>query len=464
MKIKKHIFVGTYKTYFVRLQRHFKSTLFLVLFSLFTGIRAQTLSTSSYSHQGFGKKLFDNDVLIKSMGGISTAYEIPLGSGTNFSNPAANHKISGSVFSLEGASFWTKYSGKNAPELKNTFYFSKISLGFPLNEKWRLALAYQPYSGYFHSFSKDTIPDEISKETPQVDNIRGSGGLNAAQGLINYSVNKNFHLGISGSYLFGTLERTYEKKISENNRKSWELDDKIKGLEIRMGALYSEVFETGKRWTIGATYGIGTPSDLKRSFSLEETKTVEENNTNPGKEQEKIKKSKTDHTSLKSSKISFRIPDSFSLGFAYGEDFRWMLSGQFDWNKNSELNSLTLPKAKEREYYKNSQRFSLGGYWIPKYNSYKSYFSRVIYRAGFYYENTGLVISRHLINDYGLSLGASFPLKIKKELDEESSYLNVGFALGQRGTDRQELFKETYANLRVGLLFGAKWFKKRLYR
>ena len=109
MKVKKHIFVGNYKTYFVRLQGYFNSILFLIILSFFTKIQSQTLSTSSYSHYGFGEKFVDNDVLIKSMGGVSTAYEIPFGSGINFSNAAANGKINRSIFSLEGTSFWTIY-------------------------------------------------------------------------------------------------------------------------------------------------------------------------------------------------------------------------------------------------------------------------------------------------------------------------------------------------------------------
>jgi len=433
---------------------------------LFIGIQAQTLSTSSYGHYGLGEKFVDNDVLIKSMGGISTTYEMPMGSGINFFNPAANGKIGSSVFSLEGASFWTRYSGKNAPELKNTFFFSKISLGFPLDEKWRAALAYQPYSGYFHPFSKDTIPDRISQLDQPVDDIKGSGGLNALQGLINYSINKNFQLGFSGSYVFGNIERRYQKKLSEDSTKLWEFDDKLNALEIKLGALYSDFYQRGKRWIIGATYGIGTKSDLTRNLSSYKLEMVGKDNPNPekGKEQKKIKELDVKDRYSESNKISFRLPGSFSLGFAYGEDFHWMISGQFDWNKNSELDSLKLPRVQGREDQKNSQRFSLGGYWIPKSNSYKSYFSRVIYRAGLYYENSGLVVSRELINDYGLSLGASFSLKIKKEFDEDSSYLNVGFGLGQRGTTQKALLKETYANLRVGFTFGAKWFKKRLYR
>lgn len=447
----------------MHLQEYFKGVFFLTLFPLFIGLRAQTLSVSSYSRYGLGEKFVDNDVSIKSMGGISTAYEAPLGSGVNFSNPATNTKIGATVFSLEGTSCWMRHSENNTAHLRNTFFFSKISLGFPLNKRWFTAFAYEPYSGYFAPFEKNTIPSV--KQDPSIHDIKWSGGLNTLQSLINYAVNDNFQLGISGSYLFGTLERSYQQTLSQDAFNTLEINHKINALEIKLGALYSKISEQGKRWTIGANYGIGALSGLKKIDTQQKIKIIEKDN--PGiKEdgkQEKIKELVFDGDPYATSKhIPFSLPASFSLGIAYGKDFNWMLSGQFNWSKNNELNSLALSEKTEQEQWKNAQRFSLGGYWIPRYNSYKNYFSKVIYRAGVYYENTGLLLSDRSIYDRGVNLGAGFPLKIQED-EKVLSYFNIGIGLGQRGSNQRGLIKETYTNLQIGFTFGSKWFERRIY-
>jgi hypothetical protein len=42
--------------------------------------------------------------------------------------------------------------------------------------------------------------------------------------------------------------------------------------------------------------------------------------------------------------------------------------------------------------FENSIRYSLGGFFIPNYNSYSNYYKKIVYRGGLRYENTGLVI------------------------------------------------------------------------
>uniref|UniRef100_UPI004049DC08 hypothetical protein n=1 Tax=Flavobacterium sp. TaxID=239 RepID=UPI004049DC08 len=103
--------------------------------------------------------------------------------------------------------------------------------------------------------------------------------------------------------------------------------------------------------------------------------------------------------------------------------------------------------------YENSTRFALGGYYIPKYDSFSSYLERIVYRAGFKYENTGLVINNESINDYGMNFGLGFPLGFSK--------VDLGFEFGKRGTTNNGLIEENYFNFSVGLNLSAKWFERR---
>ena len=104
--------------------------------------------------------------------------------------------------------------------------------------------------------------------------------------------------------------------------------------------------------------------------------------------------------------------------------------------------------------YKNSQKYIIGGYYIPKYDSFNSYLSRVVYRAGFRYDTNGLVINNQTINDYGMNFGLGLPLGVSK--------IDVGFEFGKRGTISSGLIQENYFNLSIGLSLSDKWFRKTL--
>jgi hypothetical protein len=99
----------------------------------------------------------------------------------------------------------------------------------------------------------------------------------------------------------------------------------------------------------------------------------------------------------------------------------------------------------------------VGGYYIPNYKTFSKYFSRIVYRGGFRYENTGLVINNTPIKDGALTLGLGMPLK------GAFSNINIGFELGERGTKSAGLVSEQYMNFNVSLSLNDRWFVKRKY-
>ena len=102
-------------------------------------------------------------------------------------------------------------------------------------------------------------------------------------------------------------------------------------------------------------------------------------------------------------------------------------------------------------------RYSIGGYFIPNYNSYSDYFKKITYRGGLRYENTGLVIANKSITDFAANIGFGLPMS------GTFSNINIGLEVGKRGTKYYNLVEENYVNLSVGLSFSDKWFVKRKY-
>ena len=99
----------------------------------------------------------------------------------------------------------------------------------------------------------------------------------------------------------------------------------------------------------------------------------------------------------------------------------------------------------------------MGGFYVPKYNSFTSYLSRVTYRAGFRYENTGIILNNTSIKDKSVTLGFGLPIS------GTFSSMNLGIEYGSRGTTSNGLIKEDYFSINIGLLFNDKWFRKTLY-
>jgi hypothetical protein len=88
----------------------------------------------------------------------------------------------------------------------------------------------------------------------------------------------------------------------------------------------------------------------------------------------------------------------------------------------------------------------------------------VNYRLGAYYSKNYLLIRDQNINNWGLTAGIGIPLIHSVSY----SMLNISFEYGSRGTTANNLLKETYTGIHVGIAvcpgrFADRWFVKRKY-
>jgi len=148
-----------------------------------------------------------------------------------------------------------------------------------------------------------------------------------------------------------------------------------------------------------------------------------------------------------------RIPTKTTLGVGIGEDLKWFLGAEYTFQELStyrndffEVDNLT---------YNDASGFAIGGYFVPEYNSFTSYYKRITYRAGLRVSQTGLEINNEDINDFGITFGTGLPL------GRDISNLNIGFEIGKRGTIDAGLIKENYFKVNIGLSLNDRWFRKR---
>ena len=106
--------------------------------------------------------------------------------------------------------------------------------------------------------------------------------------------------------------------------------------------------------------------------------------------------------------------------------------------------------------FKKGSKFSFGGFYIPKYDSFTNFFSRLVYRAGLRVEDTGLQIDNQSIKEVGFNFGFGIPF-------QGFSSVNLGFEVGKRGTTNAGLIQENFFSVRLGMSLSDLWFVKNKY-
>jgi hypothetical protein len=152
---------------------------------------------------------------------------------------------------------------------------------------------------------------------------------------------------------------------------------------------------------------------------------------------------------------TIKLPSKLAFGVGFGQVKKWLVGGEVTFLQNSVLSNRFNDISGSS--YENSVRYSLGGFFIPNYNSYTSYYKRIVYRGGLRYENTGLVLQNKSINDFAGNIGLGMPLS------GTFTNINIGLEIGKRGTKYYNLVEENYINISVGLSLSDKWFVKRKF-
>lgn len=405
--------------------------------------QAQTLGNSPYSIFGLGDIKYDNNVETASMGGIGTAYISDFNNSFNFKNPAANTNFELTSLRVQGNNENSFFSSNynNLSTKKHSTYLSNLSLAFPISKDVKFGIGYQPYSSSFYELTKSTqVSDGISK----YNRYSGTGTISTLHAALAYKATSELNLGLRANYIFGSISDLDEISFTNaelvNGR---ETSSTLKALNFTLGSTYQKTLKNDKKLTLGATYTFASSGSMGTDYS---------NSTYfyAGSLKETLGKTilETKHSEDKS-----LVPQEFSLGLGYGHEGKWFASTQVDYKKGASTTFLDKPFV-----YEDSYRVSAGGWYLPNYNNFRNYFSRVIYRYGAFYEKGNLKLNNTNINQYGITLGATLPFE--KTNVNRMSGIDLGIELGQRGTTDNNLVSQTFVNFKIGINFASKWFEK----
>lgn len=398
---------------------------------------AQENTPSPYSFYGIGSTKFKGTNDIVNMGGISVYAD---STHINVLNPATYSNQLLTSFQVGGTSSFYKLNAGSQTEKAQKTTFDYLVMGFPVSKKMGVSVGLLPQSAVGYRFVNDKrdIDNTISR-------YFGKGGVNKVYVGSGYKINSKFSVGLDFQYLFGTIETEAQKFQDNVQYGSRELNEStLSGVAFNAGLTYNTKLNNKLNFMSSLVYSPETKlnSNNVRYVSLASLST---NGT-------ALPASLDTEINVADSKLS--VPSKLALGAGIGNR-KWFVGGDITFSgTGSQVNRF---ENYSNVSYENATRVAIGGFFIPKFDSYDNYFERVTYRGGFKFENTGLVINNTAIKDKSMTLGFGLPIK------GTFSSLNLGVEYGERGSLLNGLVREEYFSVNIGLIFNDKWFKRTLY-
>ena len=398
---------------------------------------AQRGTSSAYSFYGIGDKKFEGTSENRSMGSLSI---FPDSTHVNLLNPAGYGGLKLTTFSVAGSFNSTKsISNFDEGKSQNTSV-DYLTLGIPLSPKWSAGIGLLAYSSVGYAIKNVTAGSVATSSQ-----YEGSGGVNRVFLSSGYKINTNLSIGANVDYNFGEIETSSLIYLEPVQYGTQELNtSQVSGFSFNFGAMWNKKMNEKQKLFLSLTYSPETSLNFTNNRAVS---TVQFSGTNDPFiiDQEIIKVADT----------KIKLPSKVSIGAGFGEERKWLVGAEFTLSQSNSLknrfNDIT------NATFENGNKIAIGGYFIPDFNSFSSYFKRVVYRAGLRHENTGLIINNKSIEDSAVTFGLGLPIS------GSFSNVNLGMEYGRKGTKDANLIRENYINFIVSLSLNDKWFVKRKY-
>lgn len=414
--------------------------LVILIFSCFS-VFSQTNTGSPYSLNELGEINFTGNVSYQSMGGIDSSID---SIEFNINNPSSLAKIKTTNYLI--GTFYKSSSISNSLLKENikTSNINYIAIGIPL-KNFGFGFGVLPYSSV--GFNLQTT-EEYNDDNSISSRLFGAeGNINKAFLSVGIPFLKYFSIGASANYNFGKFN--YEKFNLMNG--------------VNYGVFSNSSSEiTGFTYNFSSNVLIPLKNDISLSllFSLYPEGELDSYNI------ESLYTSNASSISLESlgdfvdidldarglENTKLPVPKKSIYSIGLEKKNSWFIGVQYENKLSSGFENVFLDI--RNVSYRDANLISFGGYFIPDSSSLVSYWKRVKYRLGIKNDKKSIIVNNLPINQFSLNLGLGLPIA-------GLSKANLGLEIGKIGND--DLIKENYFSLRLGLSLNDVWFIKRKY-
>jgi len=432
----------------------------------------------------------------------------------NVSNPASYSSLLFTTFEIGASTSFAKMQTTSLSQRKSETAFSYFALGFPVvNQKWGAALGLIPFSNVGY---KIVAPGTVNG-TNVTTTYEGTGGVNRFFIGNAVTIKKKLSIGVNASYLFGTLDRirlvdfndihafdaryTYSTIIRDfyfdsglqytfdslkfersdslkmydnterNLRDSINIltdmaDSLSKGkstdapeIKLQLEVIQKNISELNTRITEAdlARHNVmrrRQKGNWSLTFGL--TGSLPTNISASQDSLEELYQSSGSFVIIKDTILNtegqkgiIKFPLTVGFGFTLKKGLRWLISADAVMQNWKDYSFLGV-----KDSLRNSMRISLGAQYTPDERGPKSYWQTMQYRLGGFYNQTYLQLKGSKLNEYGVTAGLGFPIR------KGFSMIQLSTMLGTSGTTDNNLIKEDFVRVSIGVTFIDRWFIK----
>jgi hypothetical protein len=415
-----------------------KIKLSLILIFLSSAIFAQNGSTSPYSGGGLGEKNFNGTEANRHMGGLDVFTD---SIHANLNNPASFGLLKLTTYSVGVNYSSNRLSSKTDTYSADTASLDYLAVSIPAGI-FGFSFGIMPYSSL--GYKVESLSGLEGSET--LNRYESSGGVNQTYLAVGIPITKFFVVGATANYNFGTLfYRTGQFLNGVDNGTFLSNQSSISGLSYLFSAQ--------------ANFSIKNKYELQGMFSFQPKAPLNSQNNRAFFAQSLSNQSIADFVEVDLNAQGLEetyldVSETQRIGIGIGEKKKWFLGIQRNLTKSATFSNDFFKR--DNIQYRDAKRWTLGGFYIPNYASFTSFWSKVVYRFGFRTEQMSLIVNNIPLTETGISFGVGLPLG-------GLSNANVGFEISQRGQEESDLIKETLIALRIGFSLSDRWFIKRKY-
>lgn len=411
-----------------------KKSGFVLLLIMTLNVSAQKGTFSPYSFFGIGNNTFKGTAENRSMGGLSVFSDsVHL----NLQNPASYSKLRLTTFSAGVTANNLKLEDNSAKDELNFSTFDYIAVGIPLN-KFGVGFGLKPLSSV--GYEIQTLEDEVA------GSLNGRGGVNTAYLSTGLKLVNNLSIGVTANYNFGNIENKNVLAQVGIERSTREINTSdINGITLDFGLQHE--FKIKKKITVRTSLAYSPENSLNLEndrqlatilFGNDGSEIVVDQNT----------------AESTSSEVDFGT--TYNAGIGFGQERKWFIGFEYTYQDASNFDAINFNNNIDLDFVESNQ-FKIGGFYIPRFNSPRNYFNRIVYRAGLRYNETGLEFRGEPIDEFGMSFGVGLPA------GRYFTNINLGFEYWTRGTTTNNLIQENYLSFYISLSFNDLWFEKPKY-